>query len=333
MRERRRQGFTLLELMIAVGVFLVVMAGVFQTFSVQHKTSAVVEEVAEMQQNLRAVSDLLEHDVRRAGYMVPRTAAVCGWDRVDAADTLFVSNADVLRPVDGLESVDPDLVKGEMGVKLDVGPGWVASGSAFDLQSPQLPRVWVDVQADGDDFDLGGGVILVDRNNPQGTVACGQITQYDIATPRMRINWGPTSFSATSLSGDVVLVPAHVYSIVTPATGPSRLERDGLILAKGVEDFQVVYFFDTDEDHVEDPGEVFADSGTAAYPPPAGTDMTQLLELELNLVTVARDDDPDQDFTPMAGQATGNRTAASLAGPDRKRRRVNTARVRLRNVG
>ena len=54
--------------------------------------------------------------------------------------------------------------------------------------------------------------------------------------------------------------------------------------------------------------------------------------MQINLVTVTRDDDPNRDWSLGAGQVTGNRTAASLSAGDGKRRRVYSARVRPRNV-
>ena len=54
--------------------------------------------------------------------------------------------------------------------------------------------------------------------------------------------------------------------------------------------------------------------------------------MQLNLVTVTRDDDPNRDWALGAGEVTGNRTAGSLSAGDGKRRRVYTARVRPRNV-
>ena len=52
----------------------------------------------------------------------------------------------------------------------------------------------------------------------------------------------------------------------------------------------------------------------------------------MNLVTRTRSDDPNQDYTIGAGQITGNRDSASLPSGDGKRRRVYSARVRLRNT-
>ena len=140
------------------------------------------------------------------------------------------------------------------------------------------------------------------------------------------------------LPAPVVAVPAHLYSL-TPASGgnPSQLFRDGMLIASDVEDLQVTYFFDLDDDLEVDAGESFGSAGGTAAPwelSPATSrpDPSALREVQMNLVTVTRDDDPNRDWTLGIGQATGNRTAASLSTGDGKRRRVYTARVRPRNV-
>ena len=50
-----RAGFTLLELMISLSIFAIVVAGVFESLTRQHKTSIVTENVVEVQNNVRAI--------------------------------------------------------------------------------------------------------------------------------------------------------------------------------------------------------------------------------------------------------------------------------------
>ena len=75
--DRRNAGFTLVELLIASAILLVLMVAVSQAFLTQQRTHVVIDQVTEAQQNLRAVSELIERDLRRSGYMVPPHAAVC----------------------------------------------------------------------------------------------------------------------------------------------------------------------------------------------------------------------------------------------------------------
>ncbi len=329
----RKEGFTLVELMIASAILLLVMVYVTQAFTVQQKTYVVVDQVTEAQQNLRAVADLIEHDIRRAGYMVPTQAAICGYDATTGPDRLFVSNADAIRTVFALEGGSEDL-SGTFGAPVTgVSNVWQRGpGSA----SIPLQRLWVDVSADGSDFAVGSGVILVNRRVTNANVACGVVTA--IAGTTLTVDLGSTSIGPVGLNADVVAIPAHVYSLTAAAGGvPSQLFRDGILLASDVEDFQLTYFFDLDDDLVVDAGETFAAAGGTAQPwelTPANTrpNPSRLREVQINLVTVTRDDDPNRDWSLGAGQVTGNRTAASLSAGDGKRRRVYSATVRPRNV-
>jgi len=61
------KGFTLIELLVAMTVGLVVMAGVSMTFRSQQKSYLLQEQVAGMQQNLRAAMYHMEREIRMAG--------------------------------------------------------------------------------------------------------------------------------------------------------------------------------------------------------------------------------------------------------------------------
>jgi prepilin-type N-terminal cleavage/methylation domain-containing protein len=95
---RRRAGFTLIELLVSVAMLGIVVVYLLRSFTVQHRTYTVVDETTELQQNLRAVADLVERDLRHAGMMVPESGAVCGVDDTAGPDVLFVSDADAILP-------------------------------------------------------------------------------------------------------------------------------------------------------------------------------------------------------------------------------------------
>ena len=103
-----------------------------------------------------------------------------------------------------------------------------------------------------------------------------------------------------------------------------ELKRDGLLLAKGVEDLQVALFLDANDDNVVDPGEMRGVSGAPFAS--QGTDMRSLRELRVNLVARTREE--DRDFEGKA-QARENRAAG---GGDGFRRRVYTSTIMLRNM-
>ena len=77
---RTRQGVTLIELMVASAMMFVIVGYSMGTFTIQHQTYVVVDQVSEAQQNIRAIASLLERDARNAGYLVPTPGATCGID-------------------------------------------------------------------------------------------------------------------------------------------------------------------------------------------------------------------------------------------------------------
>lgn len=60
-------GFSLVELVIALAILSLALVAIFSTFTFQHKSFVVQNEVAQMQQNLRGGMQFLEKDVRNAG--------------------------------------------------------------------------------------------------------------------------------------------------------------------------------------------------------------------------------------------------------------------------
>ena len=329
---KRNAGFSLIELMISAAIVLIVMVYVMQAFTVQHKTYVVVDQVAEAQQNLRAISDLIERDVRRSGYMVPIHMALCGWDETGAPDTLFVSKADAIRSIFDLEDENDDLLPKSAGVN-GTTSAWTASGPSFALA---LQRLWIDVAADGDDFAIGEGVIVGKKKDTQDPVACGIIS--GIAGTTLTVDFGDTTAGPVGFNAEVIAVPANVYRLTPPAgSTPGRFRRNGRLIASDVEDFQITYFFDENGNLVVDAGERFGTATGTARPyelTPAANrpDFSSLEEVRLSLVTVTRSDDPNTDYRIGAGQLTGNR-ATGLPSGDGKRRRVSTARVRPRSEG
>jgi len=60
-------GFTLVELLVVIAIVGVIMAGIYRVYYAQQKSYLVQEQVAAMQQNLRAAMYYMERDIRMAG--------------------------------------------------------------------------------------------------------------------------------------------------------------------------------------------------------------------------------------------------------------------------
>jgi prepilin-type N-terminal cleavage/methylation domain-containing protein len=322
--QRCTRGFTLIELLVTTAVFGIATIFFMQTITVNHRAYMVVDDVTETQQIMRAASSLLERDVLHAGFMVPEASAVCGVDSANAPDVLYVSDADAIDPDDDTAIyTGPEIqggavnVSGSLTLTLDsliVEPG-----------APARPAYDTDGDGTNDsDFQDGGGVIIVDTLDTSRGVACGRITDVDLISDRITITVVSGGLTGTPALADLVAVPAHEYRI----SGSSQLLRDGDVLAEGVEDLQVAYFFDVNGNNVVDPGEYRGDGVGANYAANA-VDGSDVREVRVNVVV--RTHMEDAEFPSGRPQTTENRAAINT--PDGFRRRVFTSTSMLRNVG
>src|SRR5437867_13120444 len=99
-RAVHKDGFTLIEMLTVVAIFGLVAIYVGRVLTVNERAYHTVENTSESQQNLRVFGELVEDDIRHAGMMVSRDAAVCGVDNTDAPDVLYVSDAAAIDPQD-----------------------------------------------------------------------------------------------------------------------------------------------------------------------------------------------------------------------------------------
>jgi hypothetical protein len=322
--------------MVAVGLLAVVVAAVLQSFVVQNHAYTVVDQTTEAQQNMRVVAALVERDIRMSGFMVPEAAAACALDASAAADVLWVTDADAIDP--------SDQVRANLGVEVtnyvrSLGTQGLVTGDDWVLEEPSGPLdndAFYDLDGDGTpdaDFRAGAGVIVVDVDDPTLGVACG-IVGDDPAGATLRVEFHTRLAAAPPAGHRVIAVPAHVYVIAPDPSGTSTLlTRDGRVLAPDVEDLQVAFFLDLDQDGQLDAenqpgGEMWGAAGADAYDAER-VDNRLLREIRLNLVVRTRE--TDREHHQGLFQATENRAAGAVA--DGFRRRVHTATVRLRNVG
>jgi prepilin-type N-terminal cleavage/methylation domain-containing protein len=323
--QRRRSGFSMIELLVAVAILTIVVSGVMECFVVQNRAYTVVDQTTESQQNLRAISHLMERDLRMTGFMVPEGAAACGIDETTRPDTLYVTDAE---PVDPNNQPLPNLSVRVMG-------GYNgAVGTLLSLATvagvPAAPSTvldgqpYYDTNTDGvadSDFRVGGGVILIDVANPDRGTACGIVD--DVRPGVVRVEF-ETSIGPTP--GNFVMVPANRYAV----DQNGNLTRNDLVLVTDVDDFQVAYFLDADRNGVLTNANEYAGSHDANNSYQAQfTDHSDLREVRFNLVLRTRSE--DVEYSEGLMQPTENRAAVAL--PDGFRRRVVTSTVRPRNIG
>jgi len=67
MNVRDDKGLSLVELMVVLVLSLMLMAAVYMTYQIQHRTSEAQHRVTAVQQDLRAVLNIMSRDIRQAG--------------------------------------------------------------------------------------------------------------------------------------------------------------------------------------------------------------------------------------------------------------------------
>ena len=185
----RRAGFTLMELMVGLAVMGIAVVYMLESVTVGNRTYTVLDQVVESQQNLRAVAKLLEHDLRHAGLMVPVGAAICGVDNTASPDLLYVSDSDAIDPRDDIAPYDGALITG--GVTNVTGTIVTLGVDSLILEPNPPVRGAYDVNGDGtldSDFQVGGGVIIMDLEDPGRGTVCGRIDSVSLTGPSITID-------------------------------------------------------------------------------------------------------------------------------------------------
>lgn len=326
MLKQRREGYSLVEVMVACAIMAVVMIYIMSSFTTQRDTYEVVDQVSETQQNTRAIAGLIERDVRSAGYMVPPGGAACGRDSNGAPDTLFVSDSNAISPADELSS---SLHAQALGAKVAGTPG--TGGSVSITVDDVVVDGTATYSASGtnSDFQVGGGAILVDVNNPGRGCAPGIVSSVPNSTSVV-VNMPDGLGSGASSAPDLRLIPAVVYQVVTPSGSTTpELQRNGVTFARNVEDLQLAWFYDDDDDGQVDSNEYRGSVGSTYDP--STVDGTKLRELRFNLVARTGNADPRNPDSAGQGQKRENRVN-NIPAADGHRRRVHTSTIRLRNV-
>jgi prepilin-type N-terminal cleavage/methylation domain-containing protein len=134
-KKPKNQGFTLTELLVAMGISTVVLAAIFFTFKSQQDSYVVQSQVAMTQQNVRGAMHLISQDIQMAGYYTNFEASIItmNWDDMGADESMrpLIYARDNISAVSGIKD-DTDLiviVKASMENGRQLAFGEIASGT------------------------------------------------------------------------------------------------------------------------------------------------------------------------------------------------------------
>ncbi|XOF32940.1 MAG: prepilin-type N-terminal cleavage/methylation domain-containing protein [Candidatus Electrothrix sp. YB6] len=118
MRLSDRHGFTLVELMVALAISSIIVAGIYAAYTSQQRINQAQDQIVEMQQNLRAGLDMMARELRMAGYD-PDTTAGAGFTVANEKEVEFTR---VINEATGaLETIHYDLYDGYSDGQNDLG--------------------------------------------------------------------------------------------------------------------------------------------------------------------------------------------------------------------
>ena len=130
------QGFTIVELLVGMALSLLAMGAVYSTFLSQQKSYVVQEQVAAMQQNLRAAMFYMQREIRMAG-CDPLNTGNFGITTANANSITFSEDIDdgtVGNPPDGTLQAGENIIYSRSGGNLvrNVGGGNQAVAQNID---------------------------------------------------------------------------------------------------------------------------------------------------------------------------------------------------------
>ena len=317
----RKDGFTLIEMVVVLAVFALVVVYVGRILAVNERAYHTVEQTSDSQQSLRIFGEMIEDEVRHAGMMVELFGSLCGVDNTAVPDILYVSDAAAIDAQDDFLTYPGATITNASN--LNVGSSQVLDLDTLVMEPSPPNRPAYDTDGNGtldSDFRVNGGVIVFDISDPDRGTACGRITAVDV--PNERITVVAVSDLGGTATPNLRAVPANEYRL-----NGTQLQWNGYPMAENIEDFQVAYIFDFDDDNVIQPGERFGDGVGATYDSASQSGATAR---ELLIALVARTRRPDPDYNVGRPQALLNRAATNVN--DGFRRRTLETRVRLRNL-
>ncbi len=322
MINRMENGFTLIELMVAMVIAIIVMGAIFMTFKSQQDSYVIQDQVTRMQQNLRGAMYIMTRDIQMAGYYTNFDTGSCPSDWDDDGDDESVrpliygcedvgSYGDVIVIVKACH--DRDAATGNLIDSGSLAAGNDATGNTINLSTLDLDGVGgADLNASGKKFgllvksDLGKADIFeVD------SIAGNTIT----TTEALHENY---------TVGDMIFRADVVIYKVDVTGGRPCLVRKNLgsnngfqIVAEDIDSLQVQY-------RLNDGTVVTGDDGAGSFIP----DMYKVTAVEVSLL--ARTANTIRGYTDPNTYVLGG---DSVTPNDGFRRKVLTSVIEARNIG
>ncbi|MEK7773957.1 MAG: prepilin-type N-terminal cleavage/methylation domain-containing protein [Deltaproteobacteria bacterium] len=246
---RKKSGFTLVEVVIAMGMLAVVTAAIFALYNSQHRVTTIEEDVVDVQQNIRIALDIVTHDMMSAGFGVAGgtnpISAVSDNGGAGGSDMITTNTASLSG---ALARIDADL-SANVAAGTNIAFTVASGGQADAFSTGDVVRI----------------LNLADKNQPIDTTFT--VASVDNTVPSVTLTPGASGAGILFKAGYVISRTGGAYPdvllfCVGPAAGCGPLvtscpagqtclmrilngvpDNDS-VLATNVQDFQVRYVVD-----------------------------------------------------------------------------------------
>ncbi|MBW1704377.1 MAG: PilW family protein [Deltaproteobacteria bacterium] len=319
--NRTENGFTLIELMVAMVIALIVMGSIFMTFKSQQDSYVIQDQVTRMQQNLRGSMYVMTRDIQMAGYYTNFDSGSCSTDWDDDGNTesvrpLIYGCNNISSNGDSIVIIKACHERDSSGNLIDSGTlasGNTATGNTITLSTLDLDGVGgADLNATGKKFgllvksDLGkadifevdsivGNTITTKEALHEGYTQGDRIFRADVVIYKVQVNAGRPCLVRKNLGSD------NGFQVV----------------AEDIDSLQVQY-------RLNDGTWVTGDDGTGSFIP----DMYKVQAVEVSLL--ARTAHTIRGYTDPN---TYNLAGQTVTPNDGYRRKALTSVIEARNIG
>jgi len=144
-----RKGMTLIELLVALSVSGILIAGVYRTFVSQQHTFTVQEQVVDMQQNVRLSITRMTRELRMAGF---GGGGAAGWTATEffSHGAIYGAYTDVVNPSGGgtsvtvLEGYEP-LIRTTLSLAAAAKDKSISVNDVSGFDAPPSPKIYISV--------------------------------------------------------------------------------------------------------------------------------------------------------------------------------------------
>lgn len=324
--RQSQQGFSLVELMIAITIGFVVVAAVGYLYLGSRQTFRMSDSMSRMQENARLAIETLARDVRMAGYVG------CGNLQTATVNTIANPPVPAISAANAITGLDSGASTANfLGTTITRPAGDTVSvmgafGGGVGLVGNLAPAN-ANVQINGNPFNFAVGDVLV----------VSDCTEADVFSPTSVSGGGTITMAHASSTntgnrvgtygsdGIVFKMEKYTYFIGINPDLKRALYRTSVVkgvpegtveLVENVWDMQITYGRDTNAD-----GEVDSYGNATAV----GTNWQQVLSARISLLLAS----PENNIVPSA--QTYNFDGAAVAAGDRRLYQVLTTTIAVRN--